>query len=91
MSTSKVYLAQKSHKSSLMLHQITLQAHSDSQERISSQFMDPTSLENISLMRQRVQKQLAMADAQLNNAMTTKLDVLKRGIDISSDSIIIVE
>lgn len=56
------------------------------QNLLANQFMDPSSMENLSRMRLKVQKELTTAEAQLHNAVSTKLDALKRAVDISADS-----
>jgi len=55
-------------------------------ELVASQFMDPASLDDIGRMTLKAQKQLMTAEAQLNNTVNSKLDALKRGIDISAES-----
>jgi len=55
-------------------------------EYLAAKFMDLSSLDDIGRMRVIAQKELILADAQLNRALNNKLDALKRGIDISADS-----
>eukprot|EP01041_Mallomonas_annulata_P010886 gene10886-22729_t len=55
-------------------------------EKIVDQFSEPSSLEELSSMKMALEKKLAAADSQLNAAVQSKLDALKRVVDLMDES-----
>lgn len=65
------------------LTQIALQK---ARETISQNFADPTSLDEIGVLSLQMEKQLLAAEEQLNGAVQSKLDSLKRAVDLMDES-----
>jgi len=54
--------------------------------KIQEQFNDVSSLDDIPSLREQLEKKFAAAEAQLNGAVQSKLDSLKRSVDLIDDS-----
>lgn len=65
------------------LTQIALQKARDT---ISQNFADPSSLDEIGVLSLQMEKQLLAAEEQLNGAVQSKLDSLKRAVDLMDES-----
>ena len=55
-------------------------------EKIRDQFHDPRTMEEISAIQMTLEKKLAAAESQLNSAVQSKLDALKRVVDLMDES-----
>ncbi len=57
-----------------------------SRSAISNKFKKPSDLQDISQFRSQIEKQLVIAESQLNTVVQSKLDALKRSVDLMDES-----
>ena len=79
-------MANSSQAKDSMLDLLNIEATNRARQAIAARFTDPGSIDDISSLRSQLQKQLATAESQLNHAVQSKLDALKRAVDIMADS-----
>ncbi len=69
-----------------MILQLNREAKSKARQFIKRNFQDPMDLEDASALRMQLQKQAAVAGSQLNGAVQSKLEALKRAADLMDES-----
>ena len=68
------------------MQDINQQALNKARAFIAKKFKDPIDLDDISVIHFQLQKQFKAAEVQLNGALQTKLDALKRSVDLMDES-----
>ena len=69
-----------------MMQALNDEALDRAREKIKKKFMESSSLDDISAMRNELQNRLSEADAKLKSAVQGKLDSLKRAVDLMEES-----
>eukprot|EP01031_Cornospumella_fuschlensis_P044604 gene44604-54547_t len=67
---------------------LTEQAIQKARINIAEKFQDPNALEDLGVMCFQLEKQLAAVEGQLNGAVQSKLDSLKRAVDLMDESVL---
>ncbi|RYG60651.1 hypothetical protein EON64_19145, partial [archaeon] len=67
---------------------MTEQAIAKARLNIAEKFQDPNALEDLGVMSFQLEKQLAAVEGQLNGAVQSKLDSLKRAVDLMDESVL---
>lgn len=68
------------------MQSLTEQAISKARSTIAENFADPDALDGLGVLSFQLDKQLLAAESQLNNAVQSKLDSLKRAVDLMDES-----
>lgn len=71
-----------------MQQRLSQEALERARATISRTFYDPTSFEELGGLAYQLEKQLSIVEGQLNSAVQTKLDSLKRAVDLMDESVI---
>ena len=69
-----------------MIMQLNNEAKLKARQFIKRNFKDPMDLDEASALRIQLQKQAAVAGSQLNGAVQSKLEALKRAVDLMDES-----
>jgi hypothetical protein len=68
------------------MQSLTEQALSKARSTIAENFADPDALDGLGVLSFQLEKQLLAAESALNNAVQSKLDSLKRAVDLMDES-----
>jgi hypothetical protein len=68
------------------MQSLTEQALLKARRTIAENFADPDALDGLGVLSFQLEKQLQAAESQLNNAVQSKLDSLKRAVDLMDES-----
>ena len=71
-----------------MQQKLSSEALSRARITIEKTFHDPTTLEELGGLAFQLEKQLSIVEGQLNGAVQTKLDSLKRAVDLMDESVV---
>eukprot|EP01032_Pedospumella_encystans_P010614 gene10614-12394_t len=68
------------------MQNLTEQALQKARRTIAENFADPDALDGLGVLSHQLEKQLIAAESQLSNAVQSKLDSLKRAVDLMDES-----